>query len=74
MGCPEDEYDQEVSKILPLLTRNLTIKEIAEGIAEIWRELLSSPRDVIQPQGSHFEALARDLQAMMEEYHRRQES
>ncbi len=38
-GCPDDEYDPETSKILPLLNRSNDVAELSIGIATIYREM-----------------------------------
>ncbi len=38
-GCPDDEYDPETSKILPLLNRSNDVAELAIGIATIYSEM-----------------------------------
>ena len=38
-GCPDDEYDPETSKILPLLDKSNDVTELAIGIATIYSKM-----------------------------------
>jgi len=42
MGCQEDEYDPETSKILPLIEKSNTVEELAIGIADIYNKMFDA--------------------------------
>lgn len=56
--APEDEYDQEVARILPLLTRNLSQHELSREIDAIFSAQFNMGK---AGSGESFEPLAEEL-------------
>lgn len=39
IGAPNDEYNPEISKILPLIDKSLNVGELATGIANVYNKM-----------------------------------
>lgn len=42
LGCPADEYDPEISEILPLIYKCSDVDELSIGIANIYNEMFEA--------------------------------
>ena len=42
IGFPDDEYDPETSKVVPLLVGSVTLSELINGIVEIYNEMFDA--------------------------------
>ena len=64
IGSPDDEYDPETSKILPLLVKSNNSQELATEIANIYNEMFDTD---FKPSDKCITNIAEDLFKLKEE-------